>query len=315
MGETCPSYLKPSIFDAKRGRSSPGALITRRAPNHAAGGIVGGRLNLWKRSAIIATREDSLAILIKPGRILLAVAMACFGIHYLAFASGKFAAAPGPPWFPGPAWLSYAAGAGLLAAGATLAINWEGRWSAYVLGIGLLLRVVVVHLPRVLVNLHDPGPWTSAGEMLSICGGAFVLAGALLPEQASHTEGIPPRRTTVVGQYLFALPLFIFGAQHFLYAAFIATLIPVWIPEHLFWAYFIGGAFVATALAILTRVMAGLASSLLGLMFLLWVLVLHAPRVAASPHNGREWTSLFVALAMSGSAWAVAGTLAKRRRY
>jgi hypothetical protein len=41
-------------------------------------------------------------------------------------------------------------------------------------------------------------------------------------------------------------------------------------------------------------------------MFLLWVVVLHAPRVAASPHNGDEWSSLFVALALGGGALILA---------
>jgi len=203
----------------------------------------------------------------------------------------------------------------LLTASVSLVINWKGKWAALFLGAGLLLRVAVVHLPRMFVNLHDPGPWTSSGEILSICGGAFVLAGVLMQEPASHTRGVPESTRTVVGQYLFAVPLFIFGAQHLMYAAFIATLIPAWIPAHLFWAYFIGAAFIVTALAIITRVMAGVAASLLGLMFLLWVLILHAPRVVASPHSGNEWTSMFVALAMSGSAWAVAGTLARREQY
>jgi hypothetical protein len=49
-----------------------------------------------------------------------------------------------------------------------------------------------------------------------------------------------------------------------------------------------------------------LAAMLLGTMFLLWVLVLHIPRVAGSPRNGDEVTSLFVALAMSGIAFALA---------
>jgi hypothetical protein len=44
-------------------------------------------------------------------------------------------------------------------------------------------------------------------------------------------------------------------------------------------------------------------------MFLLWVVIVHAPRVAAAPHNANEWTSAFVALAMAGSAWSVAGSL------
>lgn len=253
--------------------------------------------------------------MLKPGRIFFAVAMACFGAHYLGYAVGRGTPPPGPPWFPGAAWLSYAAGTALLAAGASLAINWKGRWTALLLGVGLLLRVAIIHLPRLLANIHDPGPWTSGGEILSLCGGAFVLAGVLMQEPASHTRGVPESKRTLVGQYLFALPLFIFGAQHIMYAAFLATLVPAWIPGHLFWAYFIGAAFIATALAIIVRVGAGVASSLLGVMFFLWVLVLHAPRVAASPHNGNEWTSMFMALAMSGSAWAVAGTLARREQY
>jgi hypothetical protein len=51
---------------------------------------------------------------------------------------------------------------------------------------------------------------------------------------------------------------------------------------------------------------------MLGLTFLVWVLILHAPRVAAAPHNGSEWTSALMALAMSGTAFAVAGSFAQR---
>jgi hypothetical protein len=42
-------------------------------------------------------------------------------------------------------------------------------------------------------------------------------------------------------------------------------------------------------------------------MFFLWVIVLHIPRVASSPRDGNEVTSLFVALAMSGVGFALAG--------
>jgi hypothetical protein len=62
-------------------------------------------------------------------------------------------------------------------------------------------------------------------------------------------------------------------------------------------------------LGIIFRRYALSASALLGLMFLLWVVIVHAPRVAAAPHNANEWTSAFVALAMAGSAWSVAGSL------
>jgi hypothetical protein len=248
--------------------------------------------------------------LIKPGRILFAIAIAFFGFHYLTYASGITFPPPGPPWFPGAHWVAWLAGAGLFVAGVSLLFNIRARWPALLLGIALLLRVLLIHLPKVLANLHDPGPWTTTGEVLSICGGALVLAGALAHERGAAMPG-RAMTTTLVGQYLYAFPLFIVGVQHFLYARFVATLVPTWIPGHLFWAYFIGVAFFGSALAIITRQFATLASSLLGLMFLLWVLLLHFPRVAASPHNGNEWTSAFIALAMSGAAFLVAGTLTK----
>jgi uncharacterized membrane protein len=106
-----------------------------------------------------------------------------------------------------------------------------------------------------------------------------------------------------MGRYLFALALVVFGVQHFLYAGFIATIVPGWIPWKLFWAYFVGVAFFAAALSIATGKIAKLASTLLGIMFLAWVVILHIPRVAAAPHNGNEWTSEFVALAMGGASF------------
>jgi hypothetical protein len=47
-------------------------------------------------------------------------------------------------------------------------------------------------------------------------------------------------------------------------------------------------------------------------MFFLWVVILHAPRVYASLHNGDEWSSLFVALAMAGASFFIASTLPNR---
>jgi uncharacterized membrane protein len=98
--------------------------------------------------------------------------------------------------------------------------------------------------------------------------------------------------------------------QHFQYAKFVATIVPAWIPARLFWAYFVGVAFIAAALAIVTRKMARTASILLGTMFFIWVIILHVPRVAAQPRNGNEVTSLLVALAMSGVSFILAESFA-----
>ena len=50
--------------------------------------------------------------------------------------------------------------------------------------------------------------------------------------------------------------MIVFGAQHFMYASFIAFLIPAWIPGHLFWAYFTGTAFIAAGLSIAAKISA-----------------------------------------------------------
>ncbi len=246
----------------------------------------------------------------RSGRILFAIAFACFGAHYLVFASGLSAAPPGPPWFPEHRWLSWISGVCLLCVSVILAINWKARLSGLLLGIALLLRVVVIHLPKLFANVHDPGPWTSGGEILALSGGAFIIADAASGIIQNAARTLDP--TTRLGHYFVAILLAIVGVQHLMYGPFIATLIPSWIPGHLFLAYFVGVAFLAAALSILIQQSATLASISLGLMFLLWVLILHAPRVAASPHSGNEWTSAIMALAMSGTAFAVAGSFAQR---
>ena len=110
-----------------------------------------------------------------------------------------------------------------------------------------------------------------------------------------------------IGRLLFGVSLVVFGVLHLIYGAFIATLIPGCMPGRLFWAYFVGVAFMATALSLFTRKHVSLTINMLGLMFLLWVVGLHAPRVVASPQIEPEWTSMFIALAMSGISFFIAG--------
>jgi uncharacterized membrane protein YphA (DoxX/SURF4 family) len=99
-----------------------------------------------------------------------------------------------------------------------------------------------------------------------------------------------------------------------MYADFIAMLIPQWIPVHLFFAYFTGAALIAAGLSITFNLWARLSATLLGSMFLFWVLFLHAPRVMQQLHNGDEWTSAFIALAMGGGAFFIAGTMPARKQ-
>jgi len=193
-------------------------------------------------------------------------------------------------------------GAVLIVAGVCIAIGKQGRATALLLGAVFALYSSLIYAPRIEAHVHDPGPWTSGCEVLAMCGAAWVLAG-------SNGRGTSAGKSMpgALGRLLYALPLVVFGTQHFLYARFVATLVPSWIPVRLFWAYFAGVAFIAAALSIATQQRSRLAASLLGTMFFIWVWIVHSPRVAAAPHNANEWTSLFVALAMCGGAWTIAG--------
>ncbi len=86
-------------------------------------------------------------------------------------------------------------------------------------------------------------------------------------------------------------------------------------PGRLFWAYFVGVAFVAAAIGAVVPKMTRPAGILLGILFFLFVVTLHIPRIAAHSRDGNEWTSGFVALAMCGGAWILANatSLADKR--
>jgi uncharacterized membrane protein len=113
-------------------------------------------------------------------------------------------------------------------------------------------------------------------------------------------------KSQTVGRIFVAVSLVVFGIQHFIYGGFVATLVPAFMPGRLFWAYFVGVAFIAAAIGILTRMLVRPAATMLGVMFFLFVTLLHIPRIIGKSSDGNEWTSGFVALAMCGGAWILA---------
>ena len=113
-------------------------------------------------------------------------------------------------------------------------------------------------------------------------------------------------KAQTLGKVFVAVSLIVFGVQHFLYGGFVATLVPAFMPGQLFWAYFVGVAFFAAAAGILYKLLSRPAATMLGVMFFLFVLLLHIPRIIGDSRSGNEWTSGFVALAMCGGSWILA---------
>ena len=243
------------------------------------------------------------------GRLLYATALVILGAEHLVNANFPVGLLPVPPDVPGRLVLVYVAGAVLLVAGAGLLFRQKVRLLALVVSGLFGLVVLTVHVPLLLAAPTNGGEWTAFFEAVALGGGALLMAG-----RATGAGQTDAGDLTRYGRWLFASSLVVFGVLHFVYAPFIATLIPGWIPAPLFWAYFVGVAFLGTASSIFLNYQRLIATALLGLMFLGWVLVLHGPRVVASPRIEPEWTSLCVALAMSGSAFSLAGLPVNSRR-
>ena len=101
---------------------------------------------------------------------------------------------------------------------------------------------------------------------------------------------------------------------HFIYAQYVAILIPNWIPAHLFWTYFAAVTLIAGAIGMLIPQTMKLAASLSALMVFLWVVLLHFPRATANLHDANETTALFEALAMCGAAILIAVSAARKTK-
>lgn len=243
----------------------------------------------------------------EAGRWFFAIAIAGFGIQqfiYKGFVPGITIV---PDWMPAHLFSAYVAGALLIICAIGIALREKAQLAALTTGLLFLIIVTILHVRQVSEIIQRNGPErTRAFETLALCAGAFILAGAMRgPRSGSAAPGVTGALAEV-GRYILAFCLLVFGYDHLPIAKFIASLVPAWLPWHLFWAYFTACGFLAAGVSIATNIQVRLSASLLGLMFLLWVLILHGPRVAAHPHNEGEWNSLFVALAMSGIGFTLA---------
>jgi hypothetical protein len=245
--------------------------------------------------------------LIGSGPYLYAAAMAVFGIIQLItqnFLAGLLPVPASMPlrWF----WMILSSAIFLLVA-AGIFFKIRPQIAAVIAGLLFTLFLLVLDLPVLLGHLYSGGNWAATFEDVMLASGGFIIAAVLpneLPWSLRWNKVIG--WAAVVGHYLFALSLVIFLIQHFIYYDYIVSLIPDWLPVKLFWAdVVIAGYFLSSVCFVIGRKIA-LAATWLGIMFGLWVIVLHAPRAIGKWNNANEWASLFVAMGVCGVAFAIA---------
>jgi hypothetical protein len=221
------------------------------------------------------------------GRLLFGAAMIFLGIELIVTGHLPTALVPVSQGVVAP-WI--ARGIGVMLGAAALAVVLKPLSAApYLLAVFPILAVLTVNGPKLMASPRSPNPWTSGFELMALAAAAVLL--------------VRPR----IGRIMLAAALAVFGIQHLMYGEFVATLVPDWIPAHIFWAYGVGFAFLAAALSTLVNRVTRLSGFLLGIMFFSWVLLLHWPGIAGNLGNEREWTSGLLALGLSGAGLILSG--------
>jgi uncharacterized membrane protein len=142
--------------------------------------------------------------------------------------------------------------------------------------------------------------WICSVGLLYLVTGIFVVRKGL-----SEARGWD--KLIALGCVFFAAPLAAFATEHFRGARFMQNMVPSWMPAHLFVAYFVGCALLAAATSLTVRKFLRLSSSLLGLMFFLFVCMIHIPNALAHPKDRFAWAVALRDLSFSAGAWALAG--------
>ncbi len=108
---------------------------------------------------------------------------------------------------------------------------------------------------------------------------------------------------------LFAVPWLVFGGQHFLYADFVAGLVPALLRLKLFWAYLTGAAMIAAGISFIVHRFASLAAVLLGVMLTIFILLIHVPALLTQPFNVAVLTRHLQDAALACASFLLAGVL------
>jgi uncharacterized membrane protein len=145
-------------------------------------------------------------------------------------------------------------------------------------------------------------------------GGAILLIGSVAARKYRVRQADGLDRIVFLGPLLLAIPMAIFGGDHFMAAPFVAKIVPSWIPGHLFWTYFVGVALIAAAFSLATRIQPRLSAALLGIMIFIFVLTIHIPSCFATPYDKTRLTIVLRDSTLAAAALAFAASQSEDSR-
>lgn len=244
------------------------------------------------------------------GHVLLALTLIGLGISGLV--TGAFGAIwhSVPRSLPGREALAYVCACVSLACGVGVLFRRSAAIACAMLLGYLLLWLVLIKLPYIIASPAVAVNYESAGETGVMLAGAGVLYGWLVPGRLGSWFGCAAGERGVRGaRVLYGLSLLAFGVSHFAYLKQTASLVPAWLPAHVFWVYFTGSAYLAAGAAAVIGLCARLAVSLSVVQMGLFTVLVWVLPVLAGHADAGQWSELGDSWALAAAAWVVADSL------
>lgn len=252
---------------------------------------------------------------IRAGTFIVAVGLIAFGLEHVIF--NEFVTGRVPiltePFAGKEIWIYISAA--LVALGG-ISILSGFKTSYYFLFLALLILALAI-APYFAILLRAEVYYgvelTLFGKALALFGGFLVVAALYFPADNNSNLSNLANTLARAGSFCFALYLVIAGIQHFIFAEFVSSLVPSWVPGNIYWVYLTGIALIAGGVGLVVKRTRYIAGNLVGIMIFIWFLILHLPRAIAADPSKNEWIAVVEALTFSGFSFIIAGR--KENKY
>ena len=193
-----------------------------------------------------------------------------------------------------------------VAAGVGLLVQRMAAMAASLLLATLSLWLLLLRLPNLFLEPVFVASW-SVFPLVLMVAAAWVLYGWFASNwERKHLSFLRGKNGLRIARFLYGLCLIFFGIAHFVDVKDTVTLVPHWLPNHLFWAYFTGCAFLAAGLATLIGFCARLAVTLSALQLALFLFLVWIPIVATGSREPFQWSETILNAALCAGAWVMA---------
>ena len=177
---------------------------------------------------------------------------------------------------------------------------------AAVLGAAYLVFALLC-VPGIIAAPQIYNSWGNLFEQFSLLTGAAIVYARL-------SWAWSPEALNRIGRLLLGICVASFTLEQAIYLDATAHLVPKWVPpSQMFWAVATTVSFALAAVALLTNLMALLASRLLTMMIVSFGLLVWVPLVLLDPHSHTNWSENAETFAIAGATWILADLLGEYR--